>query len=262
MLSNGILVLMFAAAGLLVAFGGEVSALIPLFAVGLFMSFTLSQSGMVVHHWRGREPGWQRRLAVNAVGAFATAVVTVVVVVSKFTEGAWVPTLVIPLLVLLFWSIHRHYTRVDRALACPPGTPLPEIVHTVVVLVPLESARRRARVARLREVVETPVPPRGARGVRRGVRQSRCSPRGTSTTSTSTLDVVSSPYRALTRPVLQYVDALDERWQHDIVTVIIPEFVVHRWWEALLHNQARSCSRPGCCCARERSSRSVPTHID
>ena len=135
-LSNGILVLMFAAAGLLIAFGGEVSALIPLFAVGLFMSFTLSQSGMVVHHWRGREPGWQRRLAVNAVGAFATAVVTVVVVVSKFTEGAWVPTIVIPLLVLLFWAIHRHYTRVDRALACPPGTPLPEIVHTVVVLVP------------------------------------------------------------------------------------------------------------------------------
>ena len=166
-LSNGILVLMFAAGILLVAFGGEVSALIPLFAVGLFMSFTLSQAGMVVHHWRGRQPGWTRRLAVNAVGAVATAVVTVVVVVSKFTEGAWIPTLVIPLLVLLFWSIHRHYRRVDDALACPPGTPLPEIVHTVVVLGAGPSSHRSARGARVREIAETPLPPRRARGVRR-----------------------------------------------------------------------------------------------
>ena len=134
-LSNGILVLAIAAGALLVAFGGDVSALIPLFAVGLFMSFTLSQTGMVVHHWRLREPGWPRRLAINGVGAAATAVVTLVVVVSKFTEGAWIPTLVIPLLVVLFLSIKRHYRRVDEALACPPGTPLPEIVHTVVVLV-------------------------------------------------------------------------------------------------------------------------------
>ena len=134
-LSNGILVLAVAAGVLLVAFGGDVSALVPLFAVGLFTAFTLSQAGMVVHHWRERGPSWKWRLTINAVGTAATTIVTVVVVVSKFTEGAWIPTVVIPLLVAVFWSISRHYRRVDVALVCPPGTPLPEIVHTVVVLV-------------------------------------------------------------------------------------------------------------------------------
>ena len=117
-------------------FSGDVSVLIPLFAVGLFLAFTLSQAGMVVHHWRLREAGWRRRLAINAVGAAATAVVTIVVVVSKFTEGAWIPTVVIPVLVLLFWSIKRHYdASTSRSTARSPGTPLPHIVHTVVVLV-------------------------------------------------------------------------------------------------------------------------------
>ena len=157
-LSNGILVLALAAGILLVAFGGDVSALIPLFAVGLFLAFTLSQTGMVVHHWRLRTAGWKRRLAINAVGATATAVVTIVVVVSKFTEGAWVPTVVIPVLVLVFWSIKRHYRRVDVALACPPGTPFPEIVHTVVVLVGDRIHCRRVGVARLREVAAAPLP--------------------------------------------------------------------------------------------------------
>lgn len=101
-LSNGILLLALAAGILLVAFSGSVSALVPLFAVGLFLAFTLSQTGMVVHHWRLRTSGWRRRLAINAVGATATAVVTIVVVVSKFTEGAWIPTVVIPFLVLVF----------------------------------------------------------------------------------------------------------------------------------------------------------------
>ena len=260
-LSNGILVLMFAAAGLLIAFGGEVSALIPLFAVGLFMSFTLSQSGMVVHHWRGREPGWQRRLAVNAVGAFATAVVTVVVVVSKFTEGAWVPTLVIPLLVLLFWSIHRHYTRVDRALACPPGTPLPEIVHTVVVLVP---SRVHAGVLESLAYAKS-LRPQYLHAVHVAFDEES----GEQMLATWAeyhfdidLDVVSSPYRALTRPVLQYVDTLDEQWPHDTVTVVIPEFVVHRWWEALLHNQTALLLKARLLLRKGTVVTSVPTHID
>jgi amino acid transporter len=260
-LSNGILVLMFAAAGLLIAFGGEVSALIPLFAVGLFMSFTLSQSGMVVHHWRGREPGWQRRLTVNAVGAFATAVVTVVVVVSKFTEGAWVPTLVIPLLVLLFWSIHRHYTRVDRALACPPGTPLPEIVHTVVVLVP---SRVHAGVLESLAYAKS-LRPQYLHAVHVAFDEES----GVQMLATWAeyhfdidLDVVSSPYRALTRPVLQYIDTLDERWQHDTVTVIIPEFVVRRWWEALLHNQTALLLKARLLLRKGTVVTSVPTHVD
>ena len=260
-LSNGILALMFAAGILLVAFGGEVSALIPLFAVGLFMSFTLSQAGMVVHHWRGRQPGWTRRLAVNAVGAVATAVVTVVVVVSKFTEGAWIPTLVIPVLVLLFWSIHRHYHRVDHALACPPGTPLPEIVHTVVILVP---AAVHAGVLEALAYAKSLKP-----HYLRAVHVAYDATAGEQMIDTwneyafdVTLDVVSSPYRALTRPILEYVDALDEQWQHDVVTVIVPEFVVHHWWDALLHNQSALLLKARLLLRKGTVVTSIPTHID
>ena len=94
---------------LVVGFGADVSALIPLFAVGLFTAFTLSQAGMVMHHWRRREEGWRRGPLINGVGTVATTLVTAVVVVSKFTEGAWIPAIVIPLLVLVFKGIHRHY---------------------------------------------------------------------------------------------------------------------------------------------------------
>jgi amino acid transporter len=260
-LSNGILVLMLAAGILLVAFGGEVSSLIPLFAVGLFVSFTLSQAGMVVHHWRGREPGWIHRLAINAVGALATAVVTIVVVVSKFTEGAWIPTLVIPLLVLLFWSIHRHYRRVDEALACPPGTPLPEIVHTVVVLVPgrihtgVLEALAYAKTLRPRYLHAVHVAFDAESGARMLDSWNEYG-------FDVTLDIVSSPYRALTRPILEYVDALDEQWQHDVVTVILPEFVVRHWWDALLHNQSALLLKARLLLRKGTVVTSIPTHVD
>src|SRR5207248_11107094 len=134
-LSNGILLLSIAAGGLVIGFGASVSSLIPLFAVGLFTAFTLSQAGMVVHHWRLREPRWRTGIVINGVGALATSLVTVVILVSKFTEGAWIPALVIPLLVLLLKGIHRHYQTVDRALSVEPGIKIPEIQHTVTVLV-------------------------------------------------------------------------------------------------------------------------------
>ncbi len=113
----------------------DVTALVPLFAVGLFTSFTLSQAGMVVHHWHLREPRWRVGLAINALGAAATAVVLVVILVSKFTEGAWIPTVVIPLITVVFMAIHRHYRKVEETLRVRPED-LQEVVrHTVVVLV-------------------------------------------------------------------------------------------------------------------------------
>ena len=177
--------------------------------------------------------------------------VTIVVVVSKFTEGAWIPTVVIPLLVLLFWSIHRHYRRVDESLACPPGTPLPEIVHTVVVLVP---ARIHAGVLESLAYAKSLRP-----HYLHAVHVAFDADSGERMLDTWNeygfdveLDVVSSPYRSLTRPILEYVDALDERWEHDIVTVIVPEFVVHHWWDALSTTRAHSSSRPDCSCVKER----------
>lgn len=259
-LSNGILVLAVAAGGLLVAFGGEVSALIPLFAVGLFMSFTLSQAGMVVHHWRLREQGWVRGLAINAVGTAATASVTIVVVVSKFTEGAWVPTVVIPLLVVLFSLVRRHYKRVDATLASSPGTPLPEIVHTVVVLV---GPRIHQGVFEALAYAKS-LHPHYLRAVH--VSFDSASAKQMRTTWKDygfdiTLDTVRSPYRALTRPILDYVDKLDRRWKHDIVTVIIPEFVVHHWWEQLLHNQSALMLKARLLFRDGTVVTSVPSHL-
>ena len=129
-LSNGVAMLAVLAGGLFVAFNGNTTSLIPLFAVGLFMSFTLSQAGMMVHHHRQRSPGWRWKHVVNIVGTVATAAVTVIVVISKFTEGAWIPTTLIPLLVLLFTAIHRHYAAVADELRVLPGTALTSGLET------------------------------------------------------------------------------------------------------------------------------------
>jgi amino acid transporter len=236
-LSNGILLLAVGAGGLVVAFSGDVSKLVPLFAVGLFTAFTLSQAGMVVHHWRLREAGWQHKLAVNAVGALATSLVTVVVVVSKFTEGAWIPTVVIPLLVLLFHAIHRHYDTVDRETTCEPGVQIPEYRHTVIVLVGtkinigvLEAlAYAKSLHPDFLHAVSVAYDDDQANRLRAEWERFHVN---------ISLDVIDSPYRELTRPVLDYVDQIDARWNSDIVTVVIPEYVVHRWWQQLLHNQS------------------------
>ncbi len=117
--SNGILVLAVVAGALIVGFGGITSALIPLYAVGVFTGFTLSQAGMVIHHRKEREKGWRRNQVVNAVGSVATLIVLLVVVVSKFTYGAWIPVALIPVIVVFFRSIHKHYVRVEQALEVP-----------------------------------------------------------------------------------------------------------------------------------------------
>jgi len=259
-LSNGILVLAAASGGLFVAFGGEVSSLIPLFAVGLFMSFTLSQAGMVMHHLRLREQGWRRGLTINATGAAATSVVTIVVVVSKFTEGAWVPTVVIPLLVVLFSMIKRHYDAVGRDLACAPGTPLPEIVHTVVVLVGehihqgvLESlAYAKSLHPQYLHALHVAFDTEAEARIRASWNEYGFD---------IPLDVVLSPYRALTRPVLEYVDELDRKFEHDIVTVVLPEFVVHHWWDQLLHNQSALLLKARLLFREGTVVTSVPTHV-
>lgn len=120
--SNGIIMLAGAAALLLVAFGGITTKLIPLYAVGVFTSFTLSQTGMVRHHLRLHEPHWRRSAVLNAVGAAATLVVLLIVAITKFSTGAWVPIAVIPAIVLVFKSIKRHYRGVAENLHVPPPT--------------------------------------------------------------------------------------------------------------------------------------------
>ena len=233
--SNGILALSLAASALLIAFGGITTALIPLYAVGVFTSFTLSQAGMVRHHRRLREKGWQQGAAINTVGAVATFVVLLVVVISKFTIGAWVPVVVIPIIILLFKGVKKHYRQVQAALAVPEDWRPPRMNHTVVVLVGgvhrgvLEALAYARSLAPDHLVAVTVVSDEDE--------QARIEEQWDARGLDLPLDIIYSPYRELSRPILRFLDEIDVRWDNDIVTVLIPEFVVRRWWEHLLHNQ-------------------------
>jgi amino acid transporter len=259
-LSNGILALAVAAGALVVGFGADVSALVPLFAVGLFTAFTLSQAGMVMYHWRRREEGWRRGLLINGVGTLATSLVTVVIVVSKFTEGAWIPVIVIPLLVLVFKGIHRHYQAVDRALSVEPGVKIPEVRHTVVVLVGpkvhLGVIQAIAYGQSLRpdflHAVSVSYDTEQAEALRTDWDRFEID---------VPLDIIESQYREIARPVLEYVEELDRRWNSDVVTVIIPELVVHRWWQQLLHNQTALWLKARLLFREGTVVTSVPAHV-
>ena len=286
--SNGIVILAIFASVLVVAFGGDTSRLIPLYAVGVFLSFTLSQSGMV-RHWlktraevrkrraKARElpPGnarsnlstsdaqllpdaglaasetrrsifvtdevtegshWKKSIAINAVGAVATFIVLCVFIATKFIHGAWIVVVVIPLLVVMFRAIHKHYVGVAKQLSTEGIERLHPIKHTVIVPISgihrgvigaLQYAKSIApehvqavyvdfdeeATAKLREKWE-----RWGAGVK--------------------LVVLPSPYRELTRPLLRYIARLGRKQENDMVTVVLPEFVPAKWWQHLLHNQS------------------------
>lgn len=258
--SNGVVFLGGAAAVLLVAFGGITTALIPLYAVGVFTSFTLAQVGMVRHHLRHRQAGWQRSLVINAAGAVVTGVVMLVISFTKFTDGAWVPIVVIPAIVVLFKAIKRHYSGVARALKIPDDYKPPKMNHTVIVLVgnihrgvlPAIAYARSMRPNRLVAVSVATSEEDHARLERQWEHYGIDVP----------LDILFSPYRELTRPVMRYVDEIDARWENDIVTVVIPEFVVHHWWEHLLHNQSALILKGRLLFRRGTVVTSVPYHID
>jgi amino acid transporter len=235
--TSGIITLALFAIVLLVIFNGSVDQLIPLYAVGVFLSFTLSQSGMVVHWRRLREPGWQRYAIINGIGAAATAVVTVVIAVTKFADGAWLVVLLIPLLILGFWGIHRHYVALEHARRAE--TPLLPDEITVRAVVPVADigvqARQALAFARAiapddRHVVAVHVTDDIASAERLGREWEEWAP-GVE------LVIVESPYRSLAGPLLAYIDALKDTHPQDTITVVLPEFVPSHWWEHLLHNQ-------------------------
>jgi hypothetical protein len=231
--SNGVIFLAGVAAILIVVFQGDISKLIPLYAFGVFTGFTLSQAGMVMHHRRLKEPNWKVGMTINAIGSATTGLIAVIVVVSKFKQGAYIPAALIPLMVFMFRSIGKHYKISRGAVVAPPGYRAPRETHTMVVLVGGVN-----------------------KGVLRGVQYAKSlnPDRILAVTVASNdeereaieaqwkafevpieLHTVYSPYRELTRPVLQFIDELDERYQDDIITVVIPEFVTS-WKTQWLHN--------------------------
>ena len=258
--SNGILVLALAASALLVGFGGVTTALIPLYAVGVFTSFTLSQTGMVRYHLRERRPGWRGRALTNGAGAVTTGMVLVVVLVSKFAIGAWIPVVLIPALILLFRGIHEHYVRVGQKLAVPPGWRPPRMNHTVVVLVGgvhrgVLEALAYARSLAPNHLVAVTV-------VSDEEEQEKIEQAWSENQMPDSLDIIYSPYRELSRPILRFLDEIDTRWENDVVTVLIPEVVVSRWWEQLLHNQTALFLKGRLLFRKGVVVTSVPYHLD
>lgn len=233
--SNGIMILAAFSIALVIFFNAEVSNLIPLYAVGVFLSFTLSQSGMVRHWFRDRQAGWQRSAVINGLGATATFVVMCVIIIAKFAEGAWIVVVLIPLIVLLFVGIHRHYVDTAKQLSLQGLQPPPMLRNTVIV--PISTLHRGTiNALKYAEViapgnvtaVHISMDPEQTRKL-----QERWSTWGGDTP----LVILDSPYRSLVRPLLNYIEEVDARWDHDVITIILPEFIPARWWHHLLHNQ-------------------------
>jgi amino acid transporter len=241
--NGGIIVLGAVAIGLLAAFGSSVSALIPLYTVGVFVAFTLSQTGMVRHWWRIRSvtPRWQTKALVNGVGAVTTGIVAVEVAVSKFALGAWIVLVLIPILIGMMLFIRRQYDSTEHQLMVKEGTPIPGLRRDERVVIPVPGINRAViqavnvgrSIADDIEAVFVSDDPKETARVRE--RWRRLLPN-------VPLVVVESPYRALVGPILSYLDVLDRTWPADreapITFVIVPEFVARHWWEQLLFNQS------------------------
>ena len=235
--SNGILVLGAMAALLLVIFGGETHALIPLYAVGVFISFTLSQSGMVRHWWKERVAGWRHKIAINGVGAVATGVVTVVIAATKFTHGAWIVVLVIPTLVATFLAMRRHYEDVADQLSLEGLPGPPELRHTVLVVVG-DLHRGVVRAVQYAKTLAAPsVAVRAVFVETDPAKTHKLEEKWARWGLGVPLVILNSPYRSLLRPLIEYLDALQSLGDDHIVTVVIPEFLPSRWWQHILHNQ-------------------------
>jgi len=232
--SNGILILSVLASVLLLVFEGDTHALIPLYMIGVFVSFTLSQAGMVIHWRRLRERGWKSSAVINGIGAVVTGVVLAIVAMTKAAEGAWIIIVMIPVLVGIFEITRRHYDRVASELTLRDWEPEPAGRH--VVIVPI-GGLQRAVVKALRyartlsadvRAVFVELDPAATDALRRQWREWG---QGVE------LVVLESPYRSLMEPLLDYIEDIQEAEPSAYVTVILPEFVPHRLWQHLLHNQ-------------------------
>ncbi len=253
--SNGIILLAGLTGLLIVAFGGDTHALIPLFAVGVFLAFTLSQAGMVAHWFRQRGPGWFPKALFNGLGALTTAGTFFIVGVSKFLEGAWIVALLIPLLVSGFLGVRRHYRQVARSLTLrglPPSLrplPGPRIVLPVagVHRGVIEALRFARGISNDITAVYVEVEPGSAEKVRREWEEWGMG---------VPLVVVPSPYRSVVGPLLDYLEQTDhEHNDGQLATLLLPEFIPRHWWHFFFHNQTAMLIRLALLYRRHRRGR-------
>ncbi len=236
--SNGIILLGLISAGLVVLYHAKTHDLIPLYAVGVFLSFTLAQAGMVKHHLHNKEANWKYSLFINGFGAIVTAIATIILLLEKFTEGAWIVVAGIFGIMWVFRQIKRHYISVARQLILPDSPQAfsqPVIEHTVVVLVSslhkgtLPALRYARTISSRIEAIHVELRPDLTKRLvdawddwGQGV----------------PLTVLKSNYRSVVQPLMEYIEEVDDRYPDDMVTVIIPEFVTKKFWHNILHNQS------------------------
>ena len=259
--SNGIIVLGIISAVTILIFRGDTHALIPLYALGVFLSFTLSQAGMVRRWLRLRTPRWQFSAALNGIGACTTGVVFLVQAAVNFHDGSWAVLLTIPVGVWILWRIRNHYEATADALTMEGHQESGALHHTVVVVVPdvhrgvMHALRYAKAISGDVEAVYVNTQPTTHEGIYRRVLKATPEPlapqlevvseaverlreRWDRWTPEIPLVVLDSEYRSLADPLLEYLDGLSERKPVDTITVVIPEFVPQRWWHHALHNQS------------------------
>jgi amino acid transporter len=232
----GIVILALISILLVIAFLGDVNSLIPLYAIGVFTSFTLSQAGMVRHWYKERGPGWRRSAVINGVGATVTAIVTVIFAIAKFALGAWIVIILVPFLVVLMLFVHRTYQQESRGLAVRPGAVVrrPHRAQRVIVAAP---ALTRAVVQAIKvaetmaddiDVVHvTPDLEEGEEFRRRAEEQ----------LEGVHVVIVESPYRSLVKPFVRFLEVAQAEYPDRVTIVLIPEYLARHWWERILYNQ-------------------------
>ena len=264
--TNGILLLSTGTAGLIVFFGGDSHALVPLFAVGAFLAFTLSQAGMVLHWVKERGRGFWWKSLINGVGAAATGTTLLVVAISKFTTGAWITILLIPSIVLVFRRVHRHYQEVRAQLSLHGLPPSLRPVTPARVVIPISGVHRGMVNAVLFAQSISPnvtgvyVELEPGSGAEVQAQWQEWWP-------DLPMVVIPSPYRSLVGPLLEFLERTDaEHNDGQLAVVVLPEFVTTGWWQNLLHNQTALLVKAALLYGRRRAGAErvvvdVPYHL-
>jgi hypothetical protein len=243
--NHGIIALSLLAAVVFVAFGGNTASLIPLFAVGVFLAFTFSQAGMVVHWWRLRGPGWRTSISFNAVGCISSAIVFLVAAITKVTAGAWLACVIVVGFTVVGLLIRRHFDQVAHAVALTPGAPQDgeaedtpsEISNLAIVPV---STLNRATVRALAYAVSLRQPVLALHVTPTEEEGERFRQYWRAWGEHVPLEVIESPYRAVVAPTIAYIESLHAQRPDLTLTVIVPELALRHWWQRPLHDNDAS----------------------
>jgi amino acid transporter len=235
--NTGITVLGVLATALIIVFGGETERLLPLYAVGVFTAFTLSQSGMVIHWFKERGRGWTRRFLLNLVGATATCFVLVLVILTKFIYGAWIVLMLMPLLILGFRAIHRHYERAAAELAlADDDVPISLQQVEQIVIVPIADMNKSTvNALNYARTISTRIV--GIHVTDDAEEAAHLQEKWEKWGEGVNLVILESPYRSLMSPLLSYIDVVQKKRPRALVTVLVPEYIPAHWWEQALHSQ-------------------------